>query len=67
MTDKEKVFVQKFNEMLEAAKEMEKEGNVITNFRVTLNDTQHDYELGRQKIKHCLDGAFLANGYRLKE
>lgn len=67
MTDKEKVFVEKFNEMLEAAKEMEKEGNVITDFGVTLHDMQHDYEIGRQKIKHGVDGAFLANGYRLKE
>lgn len=67
MTDKEKVFVQKFNEMLEAAKEMEKEGNIKTDFAVKLRTTQHDYELERQKIKHGVDGAFLANGYRLVE
>ena len=53
--------------MLEAAKEMEKEGNIKTDFEVKLQSTIHDYVLGRQKIKHGVDGAFLANGYRLDE
>ena len=64
MTEKEKMFVTKFNEMLKAAKEMEMEGIYTTSFQATLvSSANHD--LDRQKLILELDHAFLENGFRL--
>ena len=64
MTEKEKMFVKKFDEMLKAAKEMESEGIYKSTFWVQLSSLTK-YELDRQKIILEIDHAFLENGFRL--
>ena len=64
MTEKEKMFVEKFGEMLKAAKEMEIEGRYDTAFSVRLSSLVK-HELDRQKIILEIDRAFLENGFRL--
>lgn len=64
MTEKEKMFVEKFDEMLKAAKEMESEGIYKSTFGVQLSSLTK-YELDRQKIILEIDHAFLENGFRL--
>lgn len=64
MTEQEKVFVEKFNDMLVAAKELEKEGIYHTGFTVELASADK-YQLDRQKLINEIDGRFLTNGYKL--
>lgn len=65
MSEKEQVFVEKFNELLIAAKEMKKEGNIIdTQLAITLT-SNNEYVLERQKIIHAIDGCFINNEYRI--
>ena len=66
MTEKEKFFVKKFNEMLMAAKDMETEGNVKTSFGVELSSSK-TYLLERQQIHHEINGCFLKNKYRVED
>ena len=66
MTNGELVFVEAWNKMLKAAKEMEKEGNIKTSFGFQLS-SDNNYMTERQQIGHALNGCFLENDYRLKE
>ena len=64
MTSKEQIFIDKFNDMLVAAKEMEKEGKYKTEFRISLSGDQV-YEFDREMVILELNRKFLENGYRL--
>ena len=64
MTEQEKIFVEKFNDMLVAAKELEKEGIYHTGFTVEFASSDK-YELDRQKLINEIDRKFLENGYKL--
>ena len=64
MTSKEQIFIDKFNDMLVAAKEMEKEGKYKTDFRTSLSGDQV-YEFDREMVILELNRKFLENGYRL--
>lgn len=66
MTHGEMVFVEAWNRMLKAAKEMEKEGNLKTGFSFELS-SDNSYTPERQHVGHALNGCFLENNYRLKE
>ena len=66
MNEKETIFVQKFKEMLEAAKAMEEDGIYRTQFLVTLYS--HDmFRTDRMNVIRNIDLAFLETGYRLEE
>ena len=64
MTSKEQIFIDKFNDMLVAAKEMEKEGKYKTNFGINLSGDRV-YEFDREMVILELNRKFLENGYRL--
>ena len=64
MTSKEQIFIDKFNDMLVAAKEMEKEGKYKTDFGTRLSGDRV-YEFDREMVILELNRKFLENGYRL--
>ena len=66
MTTNEQIFIEKWNEMLKAAKEMEKEGNIITDFGFKLG-SNNTYSLERQEVVHRMKGCFIENKFKLKE
>ena len=66
MTNGELVFVEAWNVMLKAAKEMEKEGNLKTGFSFELS-SDNSYMKERQKLAHALNVCYLDNDYKIKE
>lgn len=64
MTEKEKVFIEKFNEFLVAVKEMEAEGNIRTQIGIKLTSYEN-YKLTRMKLIHELNGKFLDNNFEI--
>ena len=66
MSEAELMFLKKWNEMLQAAKEMEKEGKYTTGFGFELRSA-NEHILDRQKLTNAMNGKFLDNGYRLGE
>ena len=66
MNEKETIFVQKFKEMLEAAKAMEEDGIYRTQFSVKLYSDDM-FRTDRMNVIRNIDLAFLETGYRLEE
>jgi len=66
MTKSEKEFVKRWNAMLNAAKEMEKEGFIKTDFGFKLK-SKDSYLIERQILALKLNEGFLNYGYKLEE
>ena len=65
MTENEKKFVEKWNEMLKAAKEMEADGVITTSFAFELR-SNNIYTKERRRLQHELNGCFIENDYRIE-